>query len=309
MLRLADLGAGWKQEQDVHLRGRAAVQVGSLAVHDHGNVRRDVLARHRRAVYAELDVFPTSAQALADYAVQADPKALGCEGEYLRPSFGASTKLVSSRALAAPGIGDRSAARRWVFKAGTATITVDYIAFVRGRVNGGLFALVRGGPLPGAGARPHDGSAAARNGRVALRRPALDPPPAGGTIVRLVKVETEGMLSIGRFARLSGLTVKALRHYDELGILRPAHVDSWTGYRWYEPAQVREAVAVRRLRALRVPLDQVPALLRADGPSLREALAVHRARLEGELVETRQVLTALDRLIEGRGATGDRVDA
>jgi len=41
-----------------------------------------------------------------------------------------------------------------------------------------------------------------------------------------MKVETEGMLSIGRFARLSGLTVKALRHYDEVGLLRPARVDS-----------------------------------------------------------------------------------
>ena len=38
----------------------------------------------------------------------------------------------------------------------------------------------------------------------------------------------------------------------------------------------------------------------ADEPSLREALAVHRARLEGELVETRQILAALDRLIEGK---------
>jgi DNA-binding transcriptional MerR regulator len=46
-----------------------------------------------------------------------------------------------------------------------------------------------------------------------------------------MKVETERMLSIGRFARLTGLTVKALRHYDELGLLRPAHVDGWTGYR------------------------------------------------------------------------------
>ena len=86
------------------------------------------------------------------------------------------------------------------------------------------------------------------------RGSGLDSPLAGGPILGRVKVETEGMLSIGRFARLSGLTVKALRHYDELGILRPTHVDSWTGYRWYEQAQVREAVAVRRLRALRVPL-------------------------------------------------------
>jgi DNA-binding transcriptional MerR regulator len=116
-----------------------------------------------------------------------------------------------------------------------------------------------------------------------------------------MRVETtEGMLSIGRFARLSGLTVKALRHYDELGLLRPAHVDSWTGYRWYEREQVREAVAIRRLRELRVPLDTIGALLRSDEPALREALAVHRARLEGQLVETRQILAELDRLIEGK---------
>ena len=115
-----------------------------------------------------------------------------------------------------------------------------------------------------------------------------------------MKVETQKMLSIGRFARLSGLTVKALRHYDEVGLLRPAHVDEWTGYRWYERSQVREGVAVRRLRELRVPLDEIEVLIRADETSLREALAVHRARLEGELVETRHILTELDRLIEGK---------
>jgi DNA-binding transcriptional MerR regulator len=115
-----------------------------------------------------------------------------------------------------------------------------------------------------------------------------------------MKVETQRMLSIGRLARLSGLTVKALRHYDEVGVLRPAHVDGWTGYRWYERAQVRDAVAVRRLRELRVPLDQIAVLIRSDEASVRVALAVHRARLEGELVETRQILAELDRLIEGK---------
>ena len=108
-------------------------------------------------MYAEVDVFPTSAQALADYAVQVDAKAARCEGEYLRPSFGASTKLVSTRTLAAPGIGDRSAGRRWVFKSGTTTITVDLIAFVRGRANG--CALRPGARRPAArsrGARPDE---------------------------------------------------------------------------------------------------------------------------------------------------------
>jgi DNA-binding transcriptional MerR regulator/effector-binding domain-containing protein len=115
-----------------------------------------------------------------------------------------------------------------------------------------------------------------------------------------MKVETTRMLSIGRFARLTGLTVKALRHYDELGLLRPANVDEWTGYRRYERSQLQEAVAVRRLRSLRVPLDEVAVLIRSDDDSLREALAVHRARLEGELVETRHILAELDALIEGK---------
>ena len=42
-------------------------------------------------------------------------------------------------------------------------------------------------------------------------------------------------MQIGRFARLTGLTVKALRHYDEIGLLRPAGVDPESGYRSYEP--------------------------------------------------------------------------
>jgi DNA-binding transcriptional MerR regulator len=108
------------------------------------------------------------------------------------------------------------------------------------------------------------------------------------------------MVTIGRFARLTGLTVKALRHYDELGLLKPARVDAWTGYRWYEPAQVREAVAVRRLRALRVPLEQVAVLIRSDERTVRDALTAHRAQLEGDLAEMRAVVAELDRLIDGK---------
>jgi DNA-binding transcriptional MerR regulator len=110
---------------------------------------------------------------------------------------------------------------------------------------------------------------------------------------------TEELLSIGRFARVSGLTVKALRHYDEIELLRPAHVDESSGYRYYALAQAREAEAIRRLRALDVPLDEVAELLHADTATLRERLAVHRARLEGRAVETQRILAELDRLIDG----------
>jgi len=114
-----------------------------------------------------------------------------------------------------------------------------------------------------------------------------------------MKVETEELLSIGRFARLSGLTVKALRHYDDVGLLKPASVDEWTGYRFYSAEQGPVAIAIRRLRELELPLEDVALALRS-ADALRERLAVHRARLEGRAAETRLLLAELDRLIQGK---------
>jgi effector-binding domain-containing protein len=93
--------------------------------------------------------------------------------------------------------------------------------------------------------------------------------------------------------------VKALRHYDEIGLLRPAHVDEGSGYRYYALAQVRVAEAIRRLRALEVPLDEARRIL-AEPERTRERLAVHRARIEGRAVETKRILAELNRLIDGK---------
>ena len=56
----------------------------------------------------------------------------------------------------------------------------------------------------------------------------------------------DDLLPIGRFARLTGLTIGALRHYDEEGVLAPADVDPATGYRRYRRDQVATARADRR---------------------------------------------------------------
>ena len=63
------------------------------------------------------------------------------------------------------------------------------------------------------------------------------------------------LLVIGRFARLVGLSVGALRHYDDLDILRPAWVDPETGYRSYRRDQLETARLIVRLRDLEVPLE------------------------------------------------------
>src|SRR3954463_1031081 len=79
------------------------------------------------------------------------------------------------------------------------------------------------------------------------------------------------MLTIGRFADATGLTVRALRHYERIDLLRPAHVDPDTGYRYYDAAQVEDAVAIRRLRALEMPLDEIRQLLAADAATFATA--------------------------------------
>src|SRR4051794_41254755 len=81
-------------------------------------------------------------------------------------------------------------------------------------------------------------------------------------------LETLQLMPIGRFARLTGITVKALRHYDELGLLRPARVEPATGYRFYGPEQVGRAEAILTLRRLEVPLDDVATLLASDDPAV-----------------------------------------
>jgi DNA-binding transcriptional MerR regulator len=82
------------------------------------------------------------------------------------------------------------------------------------------------------------------------------------------------MMKIGEFAGITGLSVKALRHYDERAVLAPADVDERSGYREYGESQVRAGVVVRALREAGVPLPAVTEALASD--AALDALAAHR---------------------------------
>jgi DNA-binding transcriptional MerR regulator len=69
------------------------------------------------------------------------------------------------------------------------------------------------------------------------------------------------LMSIGEFARLSRLSPKALRLYDELGLLPPARVDPDSGYRWYATDQLDNARLVASLRQIGVPLAEIQRIL------------------------------------------------
>ena len=68
-------------------------------------------------------------------------------------------------------------------------------------------------------------------------------------------------MSIGQFAKLTHLSVKALRHYHDTHVLAPAVVDPDTGYRYYEHSQAHRAHLVRRLRDADMPLAEIAELL------------------------------------------------
>jgi DNA-binding transcriptional MerR regulator len=107
-------------------------------------------------------------------------------------------------------------------------------------------------------------------------------------------------LTIGAFSRATGLSVKALRSYDQLGLLSPARVDPDTRYRLYEPEQVSRGLAIRRLRELEVPLREIGRLVEADPGALREGLLGHQRRLAVRATEVEYALLRLQRLIEGK---------
>jgi DNA-binding transcriptional MerR regulator len=114
-------------------------------------------------------------------------------------------------------------------------------------------------------------------------------------------VQTSSLMTIGRFSRLTGLTVKALRHYDELGLLRPAAVDPATGYRSYSSAQVTVAETIRTLRRLEIPLDDVSLLLATSDPAtVRRVLVDQRRRTAIRAAELNVILQRLQPLIDGK---------
>ena len=122
------------------------------------------------------------------------------------------------------------------------------------------------------------------------------------------------LMPIGRFSRQTGLSVKALRHYDELGLLRPAAVDAATGYRLYSSAQVERADTIRLLRSLEVPLDDIATLLATDDPArMRSVLLDHQRRTATRSAELRAVLQRLQPLLDGKepimGTHAEALDA
>lgn len=114
------------------------------------------------------------------------------------------------------------------------------------------------------------------------------------------------LLTIGRFARLCRLSVKQLRHYDEIGLLAPVRVDASSGYRYYAPGQARDALTIALLRELDTPLAVIAQALAAEPESRAQILRAERDRLAEQISRDQARLEMLERLAE-RGLPGYEV--
>jgi DNA-binding transcriptional MerR regulator len=123
----------------------------------------------------------------------------------------------------------------------------------------------------------------------------LDPSVTRGS--RMADMDT--LVTIGDFSRMTHLSVKALRHYHDVGVLIPAQVDTASGYRLYDTSQVPVAQVIRRFRDLGMPLEEVRTVLDApDVASRNQVVVAHLERMESQLSETQSTVASLRALLE-----------
>ncbi len=104
------------------------------------------------------------------------------------------------------------------------------------------------------------------------------------------------MFKIGEFSKLSMLTIKALRFYEKEGLLIPAHVDEWSGYRFYEASQLETAATIKALRQLDFSVEEIKEHL--SGVPLLDAFRAKKAVLQQRQADIAARISIINYLME-----------
>lgn len=102
------------------------------------------------------------------------------------------------------------------------------------------------------------------------------------------------MFTIGEFSKLCRVSARMLRHYDAIGLLRPAHVDPANGYRYYDPAQLPVLQQIETLKSYGFPLSQIAGLLSLPPNQLSRRIHVRRLEAHEELHALRKLLRRME---------------
>lgn len=104
------------------------------------------------------------------------------------------------------------------------------------------------------------------------------------------------MLKIGEFSKLAQMTVKALRFYEKEGLLIPASIDRWSGYRFYESGQLETAAKIRSFRQLDLSIEEIKSIF--DGGDAKTVLVEKAAALNAQKKDIEFRLSVINHILE-----------
>jgi len=106
-------------------------------------------------------------------------------------------------------------------------------------------------------------------------------------------------MQIKRFSECTGVSVRTLHYYDQIGLLKPAEVDERTGYRLYDEACFARMQQILFFRELDLPLKTICEILSAPGYDAAEALLAQRELLRRKKERLERLITAVDEALQG----------
>ena len=116
------------------------------------------------------------------------------------------------------------------------------------------------------------------------------------------------MYQIGEFSKICQVSVKTLRYYDGIGLLKPSAVDRFTGYRYYDRSQLEKMLLIQKLKRYGFPLEEIGALLSCGEGAFRRELQRQRDKLEWKRMELETILQELDAQLQAFERTGNIMD-
>ncbi|HQA08600.1 MAG TPA: MerR family transcriptional regulator [Syntrophomonadaceae bacterium] len=107
------------------------------------------------------------------------------------------------------------------------------------------------------------------------------------------------MLTIGEFSRISRVSAKTLRYYDQIGLLKPGFVSKDSGYRYYEVSQLRDMLLISKLKRYQFSLPEISAVLASrDNGYLAELLRSKKEEFLKQIEEQQHLLLQMEQDIE-----------
>lgn len=113
------------------------------------------------------------------------------------------------------------------------------------------------------------------------------------------------MLRIGEFSVLSQISVYMLRHYNEIGLLIPEHIDKFTGYRYYSESQLPIANKIQALKNMGLSLSLIKEILTkyTSNDELKKYLELHASEQRKKIADMQRQLNLIETTIENLGHT------